>query len=445
MAKIEEPWVRVTERVRETPNLLNIDGTANLGGVVVSPMGKRYQYISGPRDFLDKLVGAEDLPRDSHVSLINAYYCSFFAGLVIARAMNTDAVATGIIDSGLYSADGEQERAPGIVTPSPNMLNDSLLNYTVDLCWTDYNYDYWAFIVNNVCFYKAPDSIYNSEIAPYLPFAKDATPVYVNDIDDIINTINNWSGFSCEEISKPSDWSPLYPLNNEGQPASKKQVSLENLFDNHDKLKVKFINLRYNAVDETQGDLSIDIKPQWYHRSKADEDFNPARHIVYMNTTGNDGINPNETDSCIQLANSEFTKIGSSYLIINRTQPSTNNTNEIVTVKFNLLENQGLNGKLFLMTVSYQTHNSYFYVSLNPNVLTSDGQNAFIENLNVTYDLLNFQVVDGGNLEKVEDALDGKTFTLGSSGLDNSASATSANFRKGLNDLAEQKEYAINI
>lgn len=89
---ISEPYVKVTENIRETPNQLNIDGSTNIGGVIVAPAGPRLSYVSGPKDFLEKYTVDGDIPRNADISLINAYYMSFSAGMVIARSMNTTAV-----------------------------------------------------------------------------------------------------------------------------------------------------------------------------------------------------------------------------------------------------------------------------------------------------------------------------------------------------------------
>lgn len=93
ISKLVEPYVISTERIHETPNLLNIDASSNIGGVIVAPTGPRLAFISGPKDFLDNYTVDGEIPRNADITFINAYYLSFSAGLVIARAMNTTAVA----------------------------------------------------------------------------------------------------------------------------------------------------------------------------------------------------------------------------------------------------------------------------------------------------------------------------------------------------------------
>lgn len=93
---IKEPYVSVSERIHDYPVQLNITGEINIGGVIVAPTGPRLAFISGPQDFLDNYTVDGNVPRNAHITFLNAYYLSFSAGLVIARAMNTTAV------NGLY-------------------------------------------------------------------------------------------------------------------------------------------------------------------------------------------------------------------------------------------------------------------------------------------------------------------------------------------------------
>lgn len=92
MSTIEEPRVKVSEKIHATPNLLDINGSSNVGGVIVAPRGPRIAYVAGPHDFLSKYTVDGEVPRNADKTFINAYYLSFSAGLVLARAMNTQAV-----------------------------------------------------------------------------------------------------------------------------------------------------------------------------------------------------------------------------------------------------------------------------------------------------------------------------------------------------------------
>lgn len=201
-SRLVEPYVKVTERVRETPTLLNIDGSANIGGVVVSPKGARYQYIAGPRDFLDKLVGADELPRDSHISLINAYYCSYFAGLVVARSLNTQAVSAIKVPLTV----GDKSISVGSIT-KPTFIGDTELNSSCSLSlnlpdpaadsYTDESPCQWAFAINNVIFYYGDDDYLNEEVAESYANYPSMVKQLCNSVYDVINAINSWSGFNA--------------------------------------------------------------------------------------------------------------------------------------------------------------------------------------------------------------------------------------------------------
>jgi len=114
--KLVEPYVKVTERIHDTPDLLNIDGSTNVAGVIVAPNGPRMSYVAGPKDFLEKYTVDGEIPRNADVTFINAYYLSFSAGLVICRSMNTTAV------EGLYFKPTTQKEAKILINSSTEGL-----------------------------------------------------------------------------------------------------------------------------------------------------------------------------------------------------------------------------------------------------------------------------------------------------------------------------------
>lgn len=91
--QIKEPYVKVREVIREYPTQLSVDGTTNIGGVIIAPTGPRLAFITSPQQFLNTYTPTGEIPRNAHISLINAYYLSFSTGLVLVRSMNTTAVA----------------------------------------------------------------------------------------------------------------------------------------------------------------------------------------------------------------------------------------------------------------------------------------------------------------------------------------------------------------
>lgn len=87
----KEPYVNVDEVIKDEPVRLSIDGSSNVGVVIVAPVGPKLAVVQGPDDFLKKYtIDGVTVPRDADISFINAYYMSFFSGLVVARSMNTD-------------------------------------------------------------------------------------------------------------------------------------------------------------------------------------------------------------------------------------------------------------------------------------------------------------------------------------------------------------------
>lgn len=103
-----EPYVSVTERIVDFPTLLSVDGTANIGCTIVAPVGPKLAYIDGPSKFLKNYTkDGVTIPRNAHITLINAYYLSFFSGLVVARSMNS--TATGGAQIFLKPAEGSTE------------------------------------------------------------------------------------------------------------------------------------------------------------------------------------------------------------------------------------------------------------------------------------------------------------------------------------------------
>lgn len=405
MAKIAEPYVHVTERVRETPTLLAIDGTTNIGGVVVSPKGKLYQYIEGPQDFLDKLVGADELPRNSHVSLINAYYCSYFAGLVIARSLNTLATAAVLIDLNTNEV------------TKVDMLKDTILNSvayvnvaTENLMTTG---DTWAFVINNTCFYNASEAEYNNYIAPYLPGAANATAIRVN-IDNpntILSSflvgINSWAGFNGTQ-----DQDPLY--------GTTEDIESSNLV------------LQFNDPYEPRLDASnyVVIDPKFYYRKRT-EQFDA---LINIKSTG--------IENYIKITRSSDTILPDRYLLIHTMEPS--NENGYMINFDTVLGRKGI----YTMSILRGENQEIYTVSLDTDGKTEDGQNCFIENLNSTIKDLQFTVHDpeGIVMDFTNNAGLDKRLTTGYFGdsgviLDkckNAAYMSAACYR-----LAEQKEFRI--
>lgn len=172
MAK--EAHVNVIEVVKTAPSASNISGSSNIGGVIVSEVGPKLALVSSPAEFL-KLYTKDGvtIPRNAHISLLNAYYLSYAGGLVLSRAMNTTAVS-GLI----YYA----ETDPVKVTYKGNSLLSKKLD--VSITFDDPIPADSSFVLNDVVFYKGdlPANIYDS----YEDIVQFST------IEDIVAEIEGW-------------------------------------------------------------------------------------------------------------------------------------------------------------------------------------------------------------------------------------------------------------
>ena len=113
---IKEPYVKVREQIMSRPTVLNIDGTSNIGVVIVAPAGPRLAYVDGPNTFLKLYTVDGTIPRNAHRSLINAFLLSHSAGLVVVRSMNTTAV------SGLFFTHEDKNESKLFINSDNNSL-----------------------------------------------------------------------------------------------------------------------------------------------------------------------------------------------------------------------------------------------------------------------------------------------------------------------------------
>ena len=101
---MKEPFVIVKERYINNPTSLAVDSSCSIGGVLYSnKLNKDLEYykggvylISGPKQFRDAFCGGKDPISTDDSMLINAYYMSFFASLVIAPAESESALADAV-------------------------------------------------------------------------------------------------------------------------------------------------------------------------------------------------------------------------------------------------------------------------------------------------------------------------------------------------------------
>lgn len=143
---IKEPFVLVNERIIDSPSVSNIDDNSILAGVINAPCGSDNGFVLGPKDFLKKYTINNSIPRDADGTLINAYFCSFFAPLLVKRAWNSDAeglvpIQEGVFSSGLVSTiqvdvDNLPIESP-ISVGTPAVGQNVAIKYPIDWNGTD--------------------------------------------------------------------------------------------------------------------------------------------------------------------------------------------------------------------------------------------------------------------------------------------------------------------
>jgi hypothetical protein len=184
MSDIQEPYVKVSEVIKATPNLLNTTGTSSIGVVIVSPVGPNLAYIQGPADFLSKYtIDGETIPRSADISFINAYYLSFTSSLVVARSVNTKLTQGVVFYSGTTT-----------VLPTPTLFkNGQCMIYESSLSITDDTKKGWALA------FPSLDTVYSN-----MSFT-DLSAAYEKDTDAIKDLIATYKSYTNYLVKKSFD------------------------------------------------------------------------------------------------------------------------------------------------------------------------------------------------------------------------------------------------
>lgn len=156
---IKEPYVKVTEQIIDYPSVSNIDDSSLMAGVINAPCGPDHALIQGPRQFLDTFTVNGSIPRDADVTLINAYFCSFFAPILLKRVWNSDDNGKVPIIGGDLSTTGS-----GTADSTPVSINELPVTTTT----------------NNVSMKYPVDTTDNTTASPVMELVVGAM------------TINNW-------------------------------------------------------------------------------------------------------------------------------------------------------------------------------------------------------------------------------------------------------------
>lgn len=182
--KREEPYVSVKEIVKKTPTVNSNSSTSNIAGVIVAPVGPRLAYVTSPVEFLRLYtVDGNTIPRNADITFINAYYLSYFSGLVIARSLNTNSLGGVII-----SDDGTETKSTPVIFKDDVMLNMSgALEFRVEVATANgvYKEPNWLFVMNNTVFYNYEDQSIYENYSQYTNFK------YCQSLEDLAAVFEN--------------------------------------------------------------------------------------------------------------------------------------------------------------------------------------------------------------------------------------------------------------
>ena len=157
-----------------------VDDSINIAGVIIAPTGDTLGMVNGPSDFLKKYTTTGAIPRDAHISLINAYYLSHVAPLVIARACNSTVKGGVILSKGL------------VVTPAFFDENNDVIDHKSKTQYTlsipleaDGSFKTFNYAIEDILMYhgELPDTLGNE------------TLLEVNTINDVATVLSRLGGF----------------------------------------------------------------------------------------------------------------------------------------------------------------------------------------------------------------------------------------------------------
>lgn len=486
---IEEPWVRVRERIRQTPNLLNITGTSNIGGVIVAPTGPALSYVTGPEDFLKKYTVDGSIPRNAHISFINAYYLSFSTGLVLARAMNTKATAglifkyiskvqyptfvelqddniwLAVIGGTVYFYNGGNTDAAEMVdyVTTSDELNPSEALVTL--------------LKNSSTPMVAVSDLYDlaDKLSAVPTSASDNTPKYGKVIYSSYNSalISESSALSSSVITQTLNFEFNYissttlagfetenMLFKDGVPMTESQIltvpvsTLSNwaftygtmayyhgavdisLFADYSLKKINSLDDLLTSINGINGMCA----------SEEDDSTDTNWKIKIQFSKGNELAISSDANLMIGFSGNSVPSLG--------TVTSKNSLLSAGTTAFWMYAHTSQDHNAYVVNIYPDADNLFqinindgltsetYTVSLDSEALDQSGSNAFIENLNALG--LDFTFVTNNNYEHITDAPKcNQAFSFGDSGLDLSASSGVQCLITGVNALADQELYDI--
>ena len=508
ISKLVEPYVKVTERIHETPNLLNIDGSCNIAGVIVAPAGPRLSYVSGPKDFLQKYTVDGEIPRNADITFINAYYMSFSAGMVICRSMNTTAV------KGLWFKTKDQSETKLLINSTTEGLWGMLFNNKY--YWSNNGnkvFDDFVTVLSNMTNDDGDPLISADTINSIKKYANTKTEVKnvcCEDFNDLATKLAKdlGDGFSAIYsdsvggliISPSTTLTPDKTLTvlmstDVNSTDSKKGLEQNEIFykdgvalTEKDTLTFDFTKV---GTDKFDGNWAFTYGTMAYYHGAIDrskyEDYSLKSVDSFDDIASSiNGINGMATEITAEYDKGtgqgtiEVNYSKGNQIFIGNDDPDTGtvtvlpvdakglvkqtpkNTNTYADMNANMLfaiyPAQPYDSNVFKMTVIPDSGDLFqlslyngaetntYTVSLFPDAVDQSGANAFIENLNAIDDA--FTVVSNPNISEEELLKDipqlNQVFSFGDSGLDLSASKRTTSKINAIYALEDQEIYDID-
>jgi hypothetical protein len=407
MARLE-PYVQVTEVIKDFPTLLSIDGSANIGCTIVSAVGPRLQFIDGPNTFLKNYTkDGVTIPRNAHISFINAYYLSFFAGLVVARSMNS--TATGGVRVYLKPATTGEGATPEQIKTYRTFFKDGVeLTKVFRLGLSNFPANHnWGIVIDEVIYY-------GGDLETVLAgFTADGQPVDLSGLDKVCcddlydETLTESYGIQCQDfLVSELNKLDVYTVVREASGVSfyKDEQTEDPVVD-----KVDLLNDDGELVTKTITPVGVTVTV-------------PAASVAPQ---GIANIGENE----IKL-----------FTIMDKTPGSVNdNPNKVSISKTRILAGR----KVFDITLQNGVNDPETYVvSLDKEAVDSSEVNCFIEELNA-YAGLEFTIIAEEGLEDQTWTAKLQNATFGEGFVDEAICATSPYLKQSLDTLEDQEQFKI--
>lgn len=382
---IQESYVKVKEVVVKTPSASQVSSNSNIAGVIVAPTGPKLAYITSPSEFLANYTkDGETIPRNADVTFINAYYLSYTSGLVLVRSINTDTVG------------GVAVKADGTVKKI-TYKGDQILNGEAEI----------SFKITKDAQGKEPD--WGIAIGNYGFYRENSTDVEAY-TDDIV------------EVDSITELASV----------------MESLDDFH----VTFSSGTTSGVIDEPSSEYITVTLTLHSNSINPIEIKPFRNVTM--------VTPSSADShgVYSITPTDVNSDSDTWMFTVKGSIALSSDDNVIAIS-NSTQQSGQTKSSFVLTLDTKgkgkTSYNQYLVSLDPDMVDTNGVNYYIEYLN-TQDLgFEVTVLNPTNSEGtyIAPANTAEVTSFGASGLDIKACKSDANMKAALDYLADQEIYDI--